>query len=99
MPGSDGQLRGAVRAFLRGQRFEPHCHAWMTEFDKDLGTRFELKVIDVARELVDTEPALDSPDTLSRLLAEAVLHGPEGTLRGGTTEILRGIVARQLVAP
>lgn len=66
---------------------------------KDLGTRFELKVIDVARELVDTEPALDSPDTLSRLLAEAVLHGPEGTLRGGTTEILRGIVARQLVAP
>jgi alkylation response protein AidB-like acyl-CoA dehydrogenase len=66
---------------------------------KDLGTQFELKVIDVARELMDTEPVLDSADTLSRLLAEAVLHGPEGTLRGGTTEILRGIVARQLVAP
>lgn len=66
---------------------------------KDLGTQFELKVIDVARGLLDNEPALDSPDPLSRLLAEAVLHGPEGTLRGGTTEILRGIVARQLVAP
>ena len=66
---------------------------------KDLGTRFELKVIDAARELLDTEPALDSPDALSRLLAEAILHGPEGTLRGGTTEILRGIVARELVKP
>jgi acyl-CoA dehydrogenase len=30
------------------------------------------------------------------LLAEAVLHSPGFTLRGGTNEILRGVVARGL---
>ncbi|HEY5017963.1 MAG TPA: acyl-CoA dehydrogenase family protein [Streptosporangiaceae bacterium] len=66
---------------------------------KDLGARFEAKVVDTARELLDTEPALDSPDDLARLLAEAIVHRPGGTLRGGTTEILRGIIARDLVTP
>ena len=66
---------------------------------KDLGARFEAKVVDTARELMEVEPALDSPDDLTRLLAEAVVHGPGGTLRGGTTEILRGIIARDLTAP
>jgi alkylation response protein AidB-like acyl-CoA dehydrogenase len=93
---ADALEGGALRSGTSPGEGAPAREAAMV---KDLGTRFELKVIDVARELVDTEPALDSPDTLSRLLAEAVLHGPEGTLRGGTTEILRGIVARQLVAP
>jgi acyl-CoA dehydrogenase len=65
---------------------------------KDLGARFEAKVVDTARDLVAVEPALDSPDDLARLLAEAVLHGPDAGLRGGTTEILRGIIARELVA-
>jgi acyl-CoA dehydrogenase len=65
---------------------------------KDLGARFEAKVADTARDLVAVEPALDSPDDLARLLAEAVLHGPDAGLRGGTTEILRGIIARELVA-
>jgi alkylation response protein AidB-like acyl-CoA dehydrogenase len=64
---------------------------------KDLGARFEAKVVDTARELAEVEPALDSPDDLARLLAEAVVHGPDRTLRGGTTEILRGIIARDLV--
>jgi acyl-CoA dehydrogenase len=65
---------------------------------KDLGARFEAKVVDTARDLVAVEPALDSPDDLARLLAEAVLHGPDAGLRGGTSEILRGIIARELVA-
>jgi len=63
---------------------------------KDAGTQFESKVIDAAREIAGVEPALDAETLLGRLLAEAVLHAPGFTLRGGTSEILRGIVARNL---
>ena len=63
---------------------------------KDLGTRFEREVADVVRAHVPAEPDPDSPDPLARTLAEAVVQAPGFTLRGGTTEILRGIVAREL---
>jgi alkylation response protein AidB-like acyl-CoA dehydrogenase len=65
---------------------------------KDLGTRFESSVVDAVRRLAPVEPDLASTDPLSRLLAEAVLHGPDATLRGGTNEILRGIIAKDLVS-
>jgi len=61
---------------------------------KDLGTRFENRVIEVARQVAQVEPDPGSGDPLVRLLAQAVLHAPAFTLRGGTNEILRGIVAR-----
>jgi alkylation response protein AidB-like acyl-CoA dehydrogenase len=63
---------------------------------KDVGTTFEGDVIEEIRRVVDVTPSLDSPDPLSRALAEAQLHAPGYTLRGGTNEILRGIVARGL---
>ena len=63
---------------------------------KDVGTTFESDVIDEVRRVVDVSPSLDSPDPLGRALAEAQLHAPGYTLRGGTNEILRGIVARGL---
>jgi alkylation response protein AidB-like acyl-CoA dehydrogenase len=63
---------------------------------KDVGTTFEGDVIEEIRRVVDVVPALDSPDPLARALAEAQLHQPGFTLRGGTNEILRGIVARGL---
>ena len=63
---------------------------------KDLGTRFEGAVIEVARAIAGIEPALQSDDATAQLLADAVLHAPGFTLRGGTNEILRGIVARAL---
>ncbi|WP_243866255.1 acyl-CoA dehydrogenase family protein [Actinophytocola oryzae] len=59
---------------------------------KDLGTTFETDVIDEIRRVVE----LDPDDPLGRTLAEAQLHAPGFTLRGGTNEILRGIVARGL---
>ncbi len=63
---------------------------------KDLGTRFEGRVIDLARRLHPREADPDSADDLTRHLAHSVTHSPGFTLRGGTNEILRGIVAKSL---
>ena len=60
---------------------------------KDLGTTFERQVIEAARLLVPPEGA---GATYRRLYQEALTHAPGFTLRGGTNEILRGIVARGL---
>jgi alkylation response protein AidB-like acyl-CoA dehydrogenase len=66
---------------------------------KDLGTRFETAVVEAVRLLAPAEPDLASAAPLSRLLAEAISHSPGFTLRGGTSEILRGIIAKGLIAP
>jgi acyl-CoA dehydrogenase len=62
---------------------------------KDLGTRLESEIIDVARQLarIEADPLADG---LPGVLAEAVMYSPGFTLRGGTNEILRGVVARAL---
>jgi alkylation response protein AidB-like acyl-CoA dehydrogenase len=59
---------------------------------KDLGTQLEREIGETARDLVPpgSNPAFD------QLVADAVLSAPGFTLRGGTNEILRGIVAREL---
>jgi acyl-CoA dehydrogenase len=62
---------------------------------KDVGTRLESEIIDVARMLTAAEPDPDDSG-IAGMLAHAVLHAPGFTLRGGTNEILRGIVARAL---
>lgn len=63
---------------------------------KDLGTRFEQDVIAAVADLVDELPSLDSASLLVRLLARSILAGPSYTIRGGTTEVLVGIVAKGL---
>jgi acyl-CoA dehydrogenase-like protein len=65
---------------------------------KDLGTRFEGKVVELARAISPAVPDLTSEADYPRLLAEAIMHSPDRTLRGGANEILRGIVARALVS-
>lgn len=60
---------------------------------KDLGTTFEQDIVDTSLALLDT-PGDPLGDDLSRMLATATLHSPGFTLRGGTNEILRGLVAR-----
>lgn len=63
---------------------------------KDLGTRFEGDIVDAARALWPVAPQLHAADRYDDLVAQAVMHAPTFTLRGGTNEVLRGIVARAL---
>jgi len=64
---------------------------------KDVGTNFERDVPEVARRLVPVEPCVDAPgDPFAEALAQTILHAPSYTIRGGTREILRGIIARGL---
>jgi alkylation response protein AidB-like acyl-CoA dehydrogenase len=66
---------------------------------KDLGTTFEQDVVEAARQLLAVEPdPRAAPDSFAYRLARAVLHSPGFTLRGGATEILRGMVAKQLTS-
>jgi acyl-CoA dehydrogenase len=63
---------------------------------KDLGTRFEQDLVESVVERAGASPDPEAADELSRLLAEGLLHAPGFTLRGGTSEILRGVLARGL---
>ena len=58
---------------------------------KDLGTRFEQESIDVITDVLDQLPVTPR---VAALMATAMLHKPLFTLRGGTNEVLRGVVAR-----
>ncbi len=73
--------------------FAPQFEAAMV---KDLGTQFENDVVDVASALSPRQLLEGSSDVFTRLLAQSVLAAPAFTLRGGTTEILRGIIAKGL---
>jgi 3-oxocholest-4-en-26-oyl-CoA dehydrogenase alpha subunit len=63
---------------------------------KDLGTQFEQEVMARLQTLVDEEPSLDSARVFGRLLARALLVAPSWTIRGGTNEILRTVIAKGL---
>lgn len=63
---------------------------------KDLGTTFEQEIAEIARSLCASEPVLDAPEVYEAVLAYAIMNAPSFSLRGGTREILRGIIARGL---
>ncbi len=63
---------------------------------KDLGTAFEREIPEIARLLAPAAVDRSSDDRYAADLGYAVLTAPSFTLRGGTREILRGIVAREL---
>jgi alkylation response protein AidB-like acyl-CoA dehydrogenase len=63
---------------------------------KDLGTKFEQEAVRVVRNIVASEDLVRAGGNarLRRLLAHAQVYAPAFTIRGGTNEILRGIIAR-----
>lgn len=73
---------------------------------KDMGTRFEREIPEAVRLLFALQPALPGEAAmgadgghaarLEALLGETVLKAPGFTIRGGTREILRGMIARGL---
>jgi alkylation response protein AidB-like acyl-CoA dehydrogenase len=71
----------------------PHIEA---AFVKDLGTNWEQEIADSAQAILDVEPDPMSKDKCARLLGLALLHAPSFSLRGGTREIIRSIIARGL---
>lgn len=64
---------------------------------KSLGTKFEQSIPEVTRLLVRTYPRLEANKKIDRFMAESTLHAPGFTIRGGTTEVLYGMVAKGVV--
>jgi acyl-CoA dehydrogenase len=63
---------------------------------KDLGTRFEQDVVEYTAHIGGAATRSATAPDFVRLLAEGLLHAPGFTLRGGTNEILRSVIAREL---
>jgi hypothetical protein len=59
---------------------------------KELGNRFEQELAELARA---TAPD-GAGERFRRTLAETMLHAPSFSIRGGTREILRSMIAREL---
>ena len=63
---------------------------------KDLGTRGEQDLAEVVTRLVGADPARSAPVELLEALSYTSQMAPTFSLRGGTREILRGMIARGL---
>jgi alkylation response protein AidB-like acyl-CoA dehydrogenase len=63
---------------------------------KDVGTTFEQSVPELTHALLDAEPTIASGSDLQQVLGYITQTAPSFSLRGGTREILRGIIARGL---
>ena len=63
---------------------------------KDLGAILEQEIPEIARSLVEAEPDAGSTNDFLAVLAATITTAPSFSLRGGTREILRGVIARGL---
>ncbi len=70
--------------------------AWAASCVKDIGTTLEQELPEIAQLLTPAEPRVDSGSDHAQVLAYLTQLAPSFSLRGGTREILRGILARGL---
>ena len=86
------QLSMSVASMLQ-QGKSPNMEASIV---KDLGTKFEQEAVRVVRDIVNAEDLISRgrAERLQALLIHAQQYAPGFTIRGGTNEILRGIIAR-----
>ena len=63
---------------------------------KDVGTTLEREIPEIFRQLISTEPNMSDGGSYAELLGMTILRAPGFTIRGGTREILRGMIARGL---
>lgn len=70
--------------------------AWAASCVKDLGAVFEQDLPEIAQAILDEAPATGGGSDHAQVLAALMQMAPSFSLRGGTREILRGIIARGL---
>ena len=70
--------------------------AWAASCLKDLGAAFEQEIPELAQQVLDVAPAVGGGSDHAQVLAALMQMAPSFSLRGGTREILRGIIARGL---
>ena len=63
---------------------------------KDLGTELEQAIPQEIADALGANPEAEADEDLMRTLAYLMQIGPAFSLRGGTREILRGMIARGL---
>jgi alkylation response protein AidB-like acyl-CoA dehydrogenase len=69
---------------------------WAASCVKDLGVTLEQEIPELAQLIHETEPAVEGGTEHAQVLAYLTQVAPSFSLRGGTREILRGIIARGL---
>lgn len=63
---------------------------------KDMSTNFERELLEKLRKVLPQNILAASEGLLPGLLGDGILRVPSSTLRGGTNEVLKGMIARQL---
>lgn len=63
---------------------------------KDMSTQFERELLEKLRSVLPQNVLASANGLLPGLLREGILRVPSSTLRGGTNEVLKGMIARQL---